>query len=427
MSTPNPVPTITPPGVDTTALPPFRLSVLPPVRPTAYRYRAARADGAMLTGVIPAADAMEATALLVERGLHPVELTPGETEARRVRPASRRDLAIVFQSLASLVAAGVPLERAVTASEELARGDLRQALGRIRLDLREGRSLGQALERTEGLVPAVAVGMVRAGERGSQLGRALQEVAGHLEREAELVGRVRQALAYPLILTVAGSVSVAVITTVVVPRFAEVLGELGRELPPATRALLATSAFLSNYGLLLLVGLLVLGMTATVWVSEPKGRERWHHLLLLVPLIGTIRHQLATARLARALGGMLATGMPLLPALDGAAEAAGDAAVRTRLQQARERIARGEPLTQSLARERVLTPSALQLLAVGESSGQVATMATRAADLTVQEADRSLRTLVGLLEPGLVVVFGAVVAFVAAALLQAVYSVRPGL
>jgi type II secretory pathway component PulF len=380
----------------------------------------------MLSGVLAAEDAGHATALLVERGLHPIEVTAAQAEGQGRRPAARRDLAIVFQSLAALVVAGVPLERAVTASEGLARGALREALGEIRRELREGRPLSQALEGTNGLVPAVVVGMVRAGERGSQLGRALTEVAAHLEREAELMGRVRQALAYPMILTVAGGVSVVVITTVVVPKFAEVLGELGRDLPPATRALLGISAFLSSYGLSLLVGLLLSGVAFAAWANTPVGRERIHRALLGIPLLGAIRHQLATARLTRALGGMLSTGMPLIPALDGAGEAAGDLAILHRVRQARERIVRGEPLTASLAREAVLTHSALQLVAVGESSGQVGLMASRAADLTTQEADRSLRTLVGLLEPGLVVLFGGLVAFVAAALLQAVYSVRVG-
>jgi type II secretory pathway component PulF len=123
---------------------------------------------------------------------------------------------------------------------------------------------------------------------------------------------------------------------------------------------------------------------------------------------------------------MLRAGMPLLPALDAAREAAGDAALAARTGRARERVAGGEPLARALERERVLTPMALQLVAVGESSGRQADMCTRAGDLAAGEAERALRTVVTLLEPALVVFFGGVVAFVAAALLQAVYSIRPG-
>jgi len=123
---------------------------------------------------------------------------------------------------------------------------------------------------------------------------------------------------------------------------------------------------------------------------------------------------------------MLQAGMPLLQAMDAARDAAGDRAVADRLGRARTRVAEGQALAPALEREEALSPGALQLVAVGEASGQLAAMTTRAGDLAAQEAERGLRTLVGLLEPGLVVFFGGLVAFVAAALLQAVYSIRPG-
>jgi type II secretory pathway component PulF len=144
-----------------------------------------------------------------------------------------------------------------------------------------------------------------------------------------------------------------------------------------------------------------------------------------MPVVGPVRHALATTRVARALGGMLGAGMPLLPALDAAREAAGDEAVAARLRSARERVAGGMPLTTALERERALTPAALQLVGVGESSARLGEMSRRAGDLAAQEAERGLKTLVTLIEPVLIVGFGAVVAFVAVALLQAVYAVRP--
>ncbi|MGH7701811.1 MAG: type II secretion system F family protein, partial [Gemmatimonadales bacterium] len=393
---------------------------------TLYRYRAARSDGATLSGFLPAADAGEARATLSGRGLYPLALDPVEDFEGRRRPARRADLAIVFQSLAALTQAGVPVERAAAASEPLASGPLREALEAIRQDLKEGLTLAQALERTRGLVPPLVIGMIRAGERGSQLAQALTQVARELEREAELSGRVRQALAYPLVLCVAGAFSVGIISTVVVPRFAEILGDVGQQLPPATRLLLGMSDLVSRFGLVILAGIAVLGAALVEWARRPRGRLMLAGWLLEFPVVGAIRGSLATARLCRALGAMLSAGMPLLPALDGAHEAAGDAAIGLRLRAARERVAQGEPLAASLERERVLTPSALQLLAVGEASGQVALMADRAATLASQEAERGLKTLVSLLEPGLVILFGGLVAFVAAALLQAVYSVRPG-
>jgi type II secretory pathway component PulF len=380
----------------------------------------------MVRGTVEASSAAQASAAVTELGLFPIVLTPDNVSHAARSAASRRDLAIVFRSIAALASAGVPLERAVGASEALARGPLRETLGAARARLREGQGFAQALAAGQGVVPAVVLGMIRAGERGSQLGAALEHVAVHLEQEAELVARVRQALAYPLLLAGAGTVSVLVIGTVIVPRFAELLGDLGQDLPVATQVLIAGSTLLSRFWFLLIpVGL------AAVWavreaLTRPASRRRVDETLLGIPVLGAVRLALATSRIARALGSMLRAGMPLLPALAAAGEAAGDAAVAERLDRARERVARGEPLATSLAREAALTPSALQLIGVGESSGRLGEMTWRAGDLAAQEAERGLKTLVTFVEPGLIIAFGGLVAFVAAALLQAVYSLRPG-
>jgi len=391
---------------------------------SAYSYRAARQDGAIVTGAIEADSYGQASATLASRGLFAIAVTEAG-EAHRAA-ASRRDLAIVFRGIAALVSSGVPLERAVAASEPLASGPLRQTLAVARERLREGASFANALAMGRGVVPGLVIGMVRAGERGSQLGTALDQVAAHLEQEADLVGRVRQALTYPLFLAVAGMASVLVITTVVVPRFAAILGDLGQQLPPATRLLLGTSQFLSRFWIPLLLISVAAIWSAIEWARRPAGRKRLEEALLRIPFIGSVRRALATARVMRALGGMLRAGMPLLPALDAAREAAGDLAIGERLARSRERVMQGAPLALALEREGALTPSALQLVMVGESSGRVAEMALGAGNLAAQEAERSLRALVTALEPALIVAFGGLVAFTAAALLQAVYSLRPG-
>jgi type II secretory pathway component PulF len=391
---------------------------------SAYSYRAARHDGAIVTGAIEAESHGQAATTLANRGLYALALTPNIEQQRPA--ASRRDLAIVFRGIAALVTAGVPLERAVAASEPLARGALRDTLNAARERLREGAGFAHALSVGRGVVPALVLGMVRAGERGSQLGAALEQVAAHLEQEADLVGRVRQALTYPLLLAVAGGASVIVITTVVVPRFAAILADFGQQLPLATRILLGTSQLLADFWLPLVAVMAAAVWALSEWVRRPVGRKQLDEMLLKLPFIGAVRQALATTRVLRALGGMLRAGMPLLPALDAAREAAGDLAVGERLTRVRERVVQGSALAVALEREAAISSSSLQLVTVGEASGRVAEMALRAGDLAAQEAERGLRTLVTALEPALVIAFGALVAFTAAALLQAVYSLRPG-
>jgi general secretion pathway protein F len=391
---------------------------------TAFRYEASRADGGTVRGRLDAPSRPDAAALLSSRGLFPVSVEAIEEGSHWWSPRpSARSRAVVIESLATLVGAGLPLDKALHATEQVATGRLREVCARVSARVREGASLGGALSAEPGVFSGVTLGLIRAGERGVGLGLALEQAASQLDREAESAARVRAALAYPALLAVAGSISIAVIVLFVVPRFAAILGDLGESLPWATRVLIALSEFVRHYGLVLtpaLVGGLALGGTEIT-----RRREAFHRWLLGLPVIGSLRRSLATARVARTLAALLDTGTPALQALGIAQGAAGDAEVAARISRARERVAEGASLTTALMATEALTPAALQLLAVGEQSGRVGSVLLRAAELDESRAERSLRVLVSLLEPALIIAFAGMVAFVAAALLQAVYSVRP--
>ncbi len=392
---------------------------------TAFRYEAARSDGASVRGVLEVGSEAEATALLSARGLFPVRVEPASPRANwRFGHPSARAQATVFQGLASLVEAGVPLEKALRATEPIAETGLREGLERVGTRVREGASLGSALAVEDNLFSGVTIGLVRAGERGIGLGPALTQAAVQLEREAETAARIRGAVAYPTLLAGVGILSVAVIVIFVVPRFVALLGDLGQTLPLATRILISVSSAVRHFGLVLIAvaigGAVLLGRLAR------DRREAWHDWLLALPLIGRIRHALATARVCRTLGALLGTGTPALPALAIASDAAADAAVGARLARARSQIAEGASLSSAFTTTGAITESALQLVSIGEGSGRLPALLAKAAELEERDAERRLTTLVTLLEPALILAFAGLVAFVATALLQAVYSLRPG-
>ncbi|MDZ4862405.1 MAG: type II secretion system F family protein [Gemmatimonadota bacterium] len=393
---------------------------------TSYRYRAAQPDGAIRAGAIEARTQPEAAALLRGRGLIPIRLeqTAAAEDARA--PASRRDLAMLFESLDALVGAGVSLDRALAASEAMAAARFKALLPSLREALRQGDSFSSALSRSGGLIPPSVIGTLRAGEAGSQLRIALHQVSLRLQAEADLLARLRQALAYPAVLLAAGLVSIGIITLGVLPRFAALLTDVGQTLPPATRVLLVVSDLAQRYGVLVLVCAMAVAIGGVLATREGSGRLALDQVLLGLPVIGPIRHGLGTARVTGALAGMLQSGVPLLAALQEAGLAASDAEIHRRMAAVRERVSGGEPLAVAATQEAALTASALQLLHIGEQSGQLASMAARASTLAAAETERALRMAVGLLEPGLVIALGGLVAFVAAALLQAVYSLRPG-
>lgn len=390
---------------------------------SAFRYEAARRDGVVIRGVINASSGAEAAATLSDRGLFPIAVKASPARPRLWRRSSTRAQATVFQSLASLVDAGCPLDQALTVTASVA-GPLREAVSRVTERVRQGGSLAGSLESEAGLFSPIAVGLTRAGERGVGLATGLAAAAAQLERDAETNARVRSALAYPLLLLVAGTASVALIAFFVVPRFAGLLADLGQELPRATRVLLTGSHLLRSYGALLL-GLLALGIAAGVGYTRQR-ETWWHNVLLRLPLVGPVRHALATSRVCRALAALLGSGTPALTALDVARASVGDAATADRLDAARARVAEGQGIADALSGTRALTQTALELVTVGERSGRLPVLLAKAAALEEQGAERQLKTVIGLLEPALIVVFAGLVAFVAAALLQAVYAVRSG-
>jgi len=392
---------------------------------SAFQYVAARPDGAQVKGHLDAGSPMEAAHLLADRGLFPLSVEP--SAARRhwtlwARPT--RTLATAMQSLASLTDIGVPLHHALDATAPLVDGAVRDALRRVRDRVREGSTLAAALAAEDPLFPPVTIGLVRAGERGVGLARGLEHAARQLEREAETRANLQAALAYPVVLLTVGSLAVGLIVLVVLPRFAALLADVEGSLPPATRLLLAVAAFIREHGV---VALTVLAVCLSVLASAAwRQREAWAARLLDLPLIGPIRHGLATARVARALGALLGTGAPAIPALSVARDAAGDPAVARRLAGAQQRVAEGKALGDALEATRALTPGAVQLVRVGERSGRLAELLEQAAALEERAAGRRVHALVTAIEPVLIVAFAALVAFIAGALLQALYSVRPG-
>jgi type II secretory pathway component PulF len=391
-----------------------------------FRYRAARADGTVFRGSQTASDAAEVQASLARDGFFPLDVRQQSEEPSRSRALPAKHLAVAVRGLATLTAAGVSLDRAIAATAAMAQDPVRRVLIGVHASVQNGQSLSRALAEAGGAVPAMTVGLIRAGERAGRLPIALEQAATQLESDAELVSRLRQALAYPVVLCIGGAFSLTIIVTTVLPRFAALLSDLGQELPTSTRLLLLLPRILtSSWPFLLIVAAAAL-VWWRAWSRSERGGRQWHGLLLRIPGVGTLRHLIGTARISRALGGGLEAGLPLIAALDAARDATGDRALSERLGRARERVIQGEGLAATFRTEHLLVPSCLELVDIGEQSGRLAEFTSRAGDLAAREVDRALKTLLTLLEPALVVVFGGIIALVAAAMLQAVYALRPG-
>ena len=395
------------------------------VSATRYIYRAMRRDGVAVTGTIDAATESLAIARLTEQQLFPLAVRKAQTLTGRSASVPIMDLALGLRVLANLLESGLPVGKALQVFTELAPTSWQRGLPLVRDAVRDGATLTAALAASPLALPPVVIGILHAGEAGAGLGPAVRRAAELMERTAATRSAIRNALAYPVILALAGSASLTLLIGVVLPKFATVLHDLGQQLPHTTQLVLHSAALLRAAGLPSACIVLALGVVWKLWTNTPTGRLRWHRALRRLPFLGAIRQSAATARTAAAMASLLESGVPVAPALLHASYAAGDAAVEQAVLDARLLVTHGERPSRAMEQTDALTSTAVRLLRAGEESGRLAQMFSHTATIEQERAEQQVRSVVRLLEPSLILVFGGIVAFVAAALLQAVYAVRP--
>lgn len=400
--------------------------------PTAsFRYRASTDSGAMVEGVLRAASRDAALRELRRQQLWPVTVDPvsaSSASARRLASGAsgrRRAVAQWTRTLATLVDAGAPLDRALAvAQSQSIHAEVSEGAQAIRRAVQGGASLAEAMRLQPLLFNSLHTGVVRSGEASGSLDASLETLAGYLEEDEALRAQLKSALLYPALMATVAAFGILILLLFVVPRFATLLADLGGTLPLSTRVLVFVGEVVTRgWWALALVAAIGIVIVRSV-MSSPAALLAWHTSRLTLPLVGPIERTLATARFTRSLGLMLRGGLPLLPALRLARTGISNLAMVDELELATKSVVRGNGLASSLLG--ILTPMAVQLLAVGEESGRLDTLALRAADAHDEEVRRRLRTLASLLEPALILLFGGIVGFVALAMLQAIYAVNAG-
>jgi type II secretory pathway component PulF len=390
-----------------------------------YRYRASTPQGQILEGILEAASRQKVLEQLRSQQLLPVSVQAAPTGERKARRLLGRRAAVTLwtRDVATLLDAGLPLDRVLTVTaEHAAHAGLAEALEHVRRSVHGGAGLAEALARHPRYFPPLVVAMVEAGEASGALETVFEQIALHLEETAELRSQVQSALLYPALMALVASVGVAVLLLFVVPRFSTMLEEVGGTLPLTTRLLVIGSGLLAGWWWLwlgLLVAVIYFGRQA---LQQPETRRRWDAARLSWPLAGDLERKYATARFARTLGILLQSGVAIVPALKIARSGVGNAKISDGIERAAVGVSEGSALATSLAG--TLPPLALQMIAVGEESGRLEDLCLRVANTYDGEVRRALRALVAMIEPAMILIFGALVGFVALAMLQAIYSIN---
>lgn len=396
---------------------------------TSFRYRAAGSDGRVVEGELQSQSRTSAIEDLRRQQLFPVDVA--EVAAGRTRVGGRslgmdEALALWTRTVATMLTAGVTLERALSfSSAGLANDGVATAATEVQRDVEGGASFSEAMRRHPRVFSSIYVAMTSSGEESGALDQVLSRLADHLDETAELKSRLRAALLYPALMAIVAGIGVTVILMFVVPRFVAMVSDAGGTLPLSTQLLIGMSEVVVRWWWVWLPLLAASVWIVRTWLSEPGNKRRWHASRLRFPVSGDLERSIATARFTRTLGLLLKSGIGILPSLRIARSAVANMEIGEAIERATDGVSQGKRLSSQLGG--ALPALANQLLSVGEESGQLDALCLRAADSYDRDVSQKLRTLIGLVEPALILLFGLLVGFVALAMLQAIYSVNAGI
>ncbi len=334
------------------------------------------------------------------------------------RPTSG-DVAVMTRQLATLVRAGIPLVESISALvDQTEKESMAKVLTAIREDLKEGTAFAKALDKHKKVFPPLYVNMVAAGEASGTLEAVLERLADFMEDQARLKGKITSAMAYPVLMTIIAACLVGVLMVAVVPKVTSIFENLGQELPWYTVLLITVSDLLADFWWLLLMVLGGMFYGFKRWVATDEGRLKWDTFMLRVPLFGRLNLLVAVARFSRTLATLLASGVPLLVAMDIVRNVLGNRLLEGVVKDAIGSIREGESIAEPLRRSGQFPPMVTHMITVGEKSGQLEEMLENVSKAYEADVETKVATLTSLLEPLVIVVMGGMVGFIAMAILM---------
>jgi general secretion pathway protein F len=400
-----------------------------------FAYRGLAPNGRTINGVIDADSPRNARGKLRELGIFPTELSPEQAPAksagvRRWLPTFGRripaaELSLLTRQLSSLLGAGVQLVDALGAlSDQTSRAVTKRILSQVRESVREGSSLADALTAHPDTYSDLYVGMVRAGEAAGALEAVLDRLAEYSERQSEFISKVRGALTYPIIMVCVGALIMGFLVSYVVPQVATIFEEQHAVLPLMTRVLIRLSDVLAGYWFELLVIVIALVAGVAAGLATAAGRRIYDTWLLRMPYLGPTIVRVICARFARTLATLLKSGVQLLPSLAAVKRVVSNGLLAEAIERSRDSIREGHGMGQTLERCGLFPPLLVEMIKVGERSGELEQMLERVADNYEREVETSLRQMTTVLEPLMTLVMAALILFMMLAVLLPIFQLN---
>jgi general secretion pathway protein F len=398
-----------------------------------FRYEATTRDGNMVTGTIEVANERLAVDRIQDMGYFPLKISKAVEQEPYLslllssihNRITDKDLMTFTYQLGVLLDAGFPLDRSLTILSDLTeKKKLKTLITDILSQVRGGKSFSDALSGFPSVFPLFFVNMIKAGEAGGFLEDTISRMATYLENAHGLKKDVQSALIYPAVLLVFGSIAIVLLLTFVVPNFTTIFTDMGKALPLPTVILLTVSNFLVKYWWLLMLSLAGLFVVTTRYMRTDDGMRFWDRLKFRLPVFGKLFKETAVSRFARTLGTLLGSGVPVLNALQIVGGTMGSEKISEIIKSVREAARKGKGISDTLKSSDIFPPIAVHMVTVGEETGRLDEMLIKIADRFDIEIKSTVRNLLALLEPALILLMGVLIGFIVISMLMAIFSIN---
>jgi type IV pilus assembly protein PilC len=395
--------------------------------PDTYAYKVRDRGGNLISGTLVADNEGLVLQRLREQGLTPLEVgkqSRGLNIELTKKKIKLKELSVFSRQFATMVNSGLPILRALSIlADQTSNAELAKVLAACRVDIEQGSSLSAAMQKHPKVFNDLFVSMVKSGETGGSLDSVLLRLADMIENEVKLRGKIKSAMTYPIAVVALVSLILSGMLLFVVPQFKSIYAQLGGSLPLPTQVLLTMSEIFKKFWYIVIAGFFIGRFFFRRWKATPKGRESVDAFKLRVPVFGTLFHKTALARFAGTLSMLLRSGVPILQALDIVSDTVNNRTIAKAVEDVQASVREGESMAKPLAKHKVFPPMVVQMIAVGEETGQVDVMLEKVSTFYNQEVEASVDALTSLIEPLLIAVIGGAVGAAVIALYMPMFNI----
>ena len=397
-----------------------------------FLYKATTLGGETVEGLMDGKDEESIIQGLHRLGYIPIRITSTQERRPSLRLSSFlpqrvgvKNLLIFTQELSTLLSAGLPLDRSLGILGTLTENErLSEAVKDVLKRIEGGNSLAEALGNHPRIFPKLYVNMVKAGESGGFLEVILSRLAQYLQSTKEIRDYLISVMIYPLILMVVSGVSIVILMTFVIPRFARIFSDMGQAIPLSTQIMLSISYSIKSYWWIGLGIILMIYLGLRIYNQDEERRLRWDKFKLRWVAIGDLIKKVEVARFSRTLGTLIQSGVSILPALNLVKEISQNRVISRSIAYVHDRLREGKAISKSLEEAGVFPPLAVHLISVGEETGKLDAMLIKVAESYEENVRNTIKRFVSLLEPLIILVMGAVVGFIVISMLLAIFSIN---